>query len=165
MYVRTPFLKIFPHSILFSCILKNRKEVLITRHPVETIYYLENPQRNISTYASTTQLTVESVVKDVFGVACVADIKIMLQYNKEFRKSISQLHNAMDDDLTLEMVFRVASKEDLLRFKKSLLESSLNDAETSIDCPFSATIQLQDGRYTWNESTSVYEKQKERISS
>src|SRR6478735_3803717 len=127
MYVRTPFLKIFPHSILFSCILKNRKEVL--------------------------------------GVACVADIKIMLQYNKEFRKSISQLHNAMDDDLTLEMVFRVASKEDLLRFKKSLLESSLDDAETSIDCPFSATIQLQDGRYTWNESTSVYEKQKERLSS
>ncbi|MGG3542514.1 hypothetical protein ABES09_17000 [Priestia megaterium] len=108
----------------------------MTRHPVETIYYLENPQRDISTYASTTQLTVESVVKDVFGVACVADIKIMLQYNKEFRKSISQLHNAMDDDLTLEMVFRIASKEDLLRFKKSLLESSLDDAETSIDCPF-----------------------------
>ncbi|MFP7735416.1 hypothetical protein ACLHDF_18740 [Priestia aryabhattai] len=139
--------------------------MLITRHPVETIYYLENPQRNISTYASTTQLTVESVVKDVFGVACVADIKIMLQYNKEFRKSISQLHNAADDDLMLEMVFRVASKEDLLRFKKSLLESSLNDTETSIECPFSATIQLQDGRYTWNESTSVYEKQKERLSS
>ncbi|MFQ6582984.1 hypothetical protein [Priestia megaterium] len=137
----------------------------MTRHPVETIYYLENPQRDISTYASTTQLTVESVVKDVFGVACVADIKIMLQYNKEFRKSISQLHNAMDDDLTLEMVFRIASKEDLLRFKKSLLESSLDDTEASVDCPFSTTIQLQDGRYTWNESTSVYEKQKERLSS
>jgi hypothetical protein len=145
--------------------------VLFIKQAIETIYYLENPQHHVVKYASITQLKYESIVKDVFGVVCVNDIKKMLRYNKGFRQSVCEARGIEEDEITLDMIFRVASKDDLILLKNSLINKNLHDESipddqvTIISCPFNLIIQLQDGIYQWDEEKCSYEKLKTTITS
>ncbi|MEH7086859.1 hypothetical protein V7139_29750 [Neobacillus drentensis] len=130
---------------------------------IETVYFLENPEKNIIKFATGTQLRYEDVIKEVFGVACINDLHMMLQYNKSFQTSICNSHGISEKKLTLDKILRVASKLDMLRLKKQLMDQKYNsidetvqDGDTPIDCPFDATIKLQEGLFQWDDSNFSY---------
>ena len=99
----------------------------------ETIYYLENPETDQVTFATGSQLRYEDIVKNVFGVASIHDLPMMIQYNKSFQSSISESHGVMENEVKLEMVLRVASKMDLLQLKKQYLDNQKNDQSASLE--------------------------------
>lgn len=80
---------------------------------IETLYFLNNPERNITTIATETQLRYEDIIKDVFGVACESDLIMMIKFNKKFRDSICHEYGVTDSEIRLDMIFRIATKDDV----------------------------------------------------
>lgn len=119
---------------------------------VETIYILENPEKDLIKFATATQLRYDDVIKEVFGVACVKDLPMMIQFNKSFQESLCKKNGIGEKNITLNHIFRVATKEEL-----QLLRNELQSQRTEpIPCPFDSVIQLQDGIFQWDESNSSY---------
>ncbi len=131
-------------------------------YEVETIYYLENPEKEIITFATGTQLKYEDTIKDVFGVACLKDLPMMIKYNKSFQDSIRSSHGISEKEITLEMVFRVASKTELLQLRQKLqakaTESDNGESsnEEEISAPFDSIIRLQEGIFKWDNQKCAY---------
>jgi len=130
---------------------------------IETVYLLENPEKNISKLATGTQLRYEDVIKEVFGVACINDLHMMLQYNKSFQTSICKSYGISEKKITLDKIIRIASKSDMLRLKDNLIEKhknnlddSYSDDNSSIQCPFDSIIKLQEGIYQWDDADFSY---------
>ncbi|WP_040208881.1 hypothetical protein [Neobacillus jeddahensis] len=130
---------------------------------IETVYFLENPEKNIIKFATGTQLRYEDVIKEVFGVACINDLHMMIQYNKSFQTSICNCYGISEKKITLDKIIRVASKTDLLRLKKHLLEQQREQVENvqlvedqHIQRPFDAVIKLQEGLYQWDDANFSY---------
>jgi len=80
---------------------------------LETLYFLNNPERNITTIATETQLRYGDIIKDVFGVACENDLQMMIKFNKKFRDSICHEYKVTESEISLDMIFRIATKEDI----------------------------------------------------
>lgn len=85
----------------------------------KTFYYLENPESGISRIATGLQLKYEDIIKDTFGVAEIKDLLMMLKYNKGFQESICKAHGVAENEITLDLIFRIASNDDLISTKKS----------------------------------------------
>jgi hypothetical protein len=83
----------------------------------KSIYFLENPETGICKLATGLQLKYEDTIKDVFGVADFKDLLMMLKYNKGFQESICKAHEIAEKDIKLELIFRIATKDDLLQQK------------------------------------------------
>nr|WP_052352802.1 hypothetical protein [Neobacillus dielmonensis] len=128
------------------------------KNSIETIYILVNPEKDIVKFATDYQVRYEDTIKDVFGVACISDLHMMLQFNKGFQESISKRNGNKENKISLDSVIRVASKEELLQLKKQLTndqQTSDNNA-SSITCPFNTVIQLRDGIFQWDDNHSAY---------
>lgn len=129
---------------------------------IETIYILENPEKNMVKFATDYQLRYDDIIKEVFGVACLNDLCMMIQFNKSFQESICNKYGISDHSITLNRIIRIASKNDMLQLKKQLLEKMEQemdfspDTETSIPCPFDTVIKLADGIFKWDEMKSAY---------
>ncbi|ULT54734.1 hypothetical protein L1999_16430 [Neobacillus drentensis] len=133
---------------------------------IETVYRLENPEKNIIKFATGTQLRYEDVIKEVFGVACINDLHMMIQYNKSFQTSICNSYGISEKKITLDKIIRIASKADMLTFKQHLIENKQNyqqDQETDpventthVNRPFDTIIKLQEGIYQWDDSNYSY---------
>jgi hypothetical protein len=122
---------------------------------IETIYYLENPEDGIKKWVTESQLKYENIIKDVFGVALVSDLPIMIQYNKKFQDSICDANHVTTKQISLDMIFRIASKNDILEFKKEYLTDQDSQAEI-IHPPFDPVIKLNEGIFKWNQNNSSY---------
>jgi len=132
-------------------------------YEIETIYYLENPETDKSAFATGSQLQYEDIIKDVFGVACLHDLSMMIQYNKGFQSCICENYGVSENEIKLDLVLRVASKLDLFQLKSQLLET-LNKQETfsdskqvSVPRPFDHMIRLQEGIFKWDDHSSAYQ--------
>jgi hypothetical protein len=129
---------------------------------VETIYILENPEKNIIEFATGNQLRYEDIIKDVFGVACINDVQMMLQFNRNFQESICKRDQIKENIITIDRVIRVATKEELHQLREKLIEQISENIEhpqnneISIPCPFDQIIKLQEGFFKWDESKSSY---------
>jgi len=135
---------------------------------IETIYRLENPERNVIKFATGTQLRYEDVIKEVFGVACINDLHMMIQYNKSFQTSICNSYGISEKKITLDKIIRIASKSDMLTLKQHLIyEKSFNDLQDEaasseeentnhVNRPFDTIIKLQEGIYQWDDSNYSY---------
>lgn len=121
---------------------------------IETIYYMENPETEQTAFATGTQLKYEDIIKDVFGVACIQDLSMMIQYNKNFQTSICQSYGVLENEVSLDMILRVASKMDLLQLRKKLIDQQ--DSNEMVSCPFDTVIRLQEGIFEWDEEHSSY---------
>jgi len=136
--------------------------MLFLKEKIETVYLLENPQRNIIKYATGTQLRYEDIIKEVFGVTCIDDLKMMIQYNKSFQESICDRNGISENKITLNRILRVASRMDLLELRKQLIDKKRLDIDASLEtdisltCPFDYVIKLQEGIFSWNEGDSSY---------
>jgi hypothetical protein len=119
---------------------------------VETIYILENPEKDIIKFATASQLRYEDTIKEVFGVACVNDLPMMIKFNKSFQESLCKKNGITEKNITINHVFRVATKDELLSLREQLLSAHAD----SITRPFDDVIQLQDGVFQWDDSTSTY---------
>lgn len=128
-------------------------------YEIETIYYLANPETDQIAFATGSQLRYEDIIKDVFGVASIHDLPMMIQYNKNFQTSICKYFGVMENEITLEMIVRVATKIDLLQLKKQYeeeLQPLSAEGNRTIQCPFDTTIRLQEGIFQWDEEDSSY---------
>lgn len=128
-------------------------------YDIETIYYLANPETDQITFATGSQLRYEDIIKDVFGVASIHDLPMMIQYNKSFQTSICKYFGVAENEITLEMIVRVASKIDLLQLKKQYEEQPLQVSQEEsgmIPRPFDTVIRLQEGIFQWDEEHSSY---------
>ncbi|MCQ6274923.1 hypothetical protein JMM81_08095 [Bacillus sp. V3B] len=127
-------------------------------YEIETIYYLENPETEQITFATGSQLKYDDIIKDVFGVASIHDLPMMIQYNKGFQSCICKNHGVMENEITLEMILRIASKVDLLQLEKQYIENQSipSQENSSMPCPFDSTIKLQEGIFQWNDKDSTY---------
>jgi hypothetical protein len=127
-------------------------------YEIETIYYLENPETEQIAFATGSQLRYEDIIKDVFGVASIHDLPMMIQYNKGFQSCICKSHGVTEHEITLEMIVRIASKIDLLQLKEQNTENNSAPAEenSSMSCPFDSTIKLQEGIFQWDDEHSTY---------
>jgi hypothetical protein len=130
---------------------------------IETVYFLENPEKNIIKFATGTQLRYEDVIKEVFGVACINDLHMMIQYNKGFQISVCNSHGISEQKITLDRILRVASKMDMLRFKSELMDQNRNvmndvplDDVPPIQCPFDSIIKLKEGIFRWDDNNFSY---------
>jgi hypothetical protein len=119
---------------------------------VETIYILENPEKDLVKFATATQLRYEDTIKEVFGVACVKDLPMMIQFNKSFQESLCKKNGINEKNITIKHIFRVATKDELQLLRNQLQ----SEHEDSIPCPFDTVIRLQDGIFQWDESNSSY---------
>lgn len=122
---------------------------------IETIYYLENPEDGVKKWVTASQLKYENIIKDVFGVALVSDLPIMIQYNKKFQESICDANQITTNQICLDMIFRIASKTDLLEYRNRYLADKNSEAEI-IPPPFDPVIKLNEGIFKWNENNSSY---------
>ncbi|WP_312469490.1 hypothetical protein [Neobacillus sp.] len=130
---------------------------------IETVYFLENPEKNIVKFATGTQLRYEDIIKEVFGVASINDLQMMIQYNKGFQNSICKSHGISEKKITLDKIIRVASKMDMIRLKKDLIDNKRNniddlpiEANIPITCPFDSIIKLQEGIFQWDDNNFSY---------
>ncbi|PLS08551.1 hypothetical protein [Neobacillus cucumis] len=135
---------------------------------IETIYRLENPEKNIIKFATGSQLRYEDIIKEVFGVASVTDLHMMIQYNKNFQTSICKSYGIKNENkIPLNKIIRIASKSDLLDLKQQLVnerkqnpennqEVKLDEKDNNVNRPFDTIIQLQEGIYQWDESNFSY---------
>ncbi|WP_462413367.1 hypothetical protein [Neobacillus sp. Marseille-QA0830] len=128
------------------------------KEAIETIYILENPEKNIVRFATDYQVRYEEIIKEVFGVACISDLHMMLRFNKGFQESVCKRSGVKEKNISLDCVIRVASKEELLQLKEQLSETnqSLENNGPSIHCPFDSVIQLSDGIFQWDDHHSAY---------
>nr|WP_241993907.1 hypothetical protein [Mesobacillus foraminis] len=125
---------------------------------IEKVFYLENPEAGIKKFATESQIRVENIVKDVFGVATIGDLPMMIKYNKKFQGSVCDVNQIKPSEITVDLIFRVATKNDLLPLKihyQQLKEHNNQDADTP---PFNTVIQLGDGIFQWDDSTNSYIK-------
>lgn len=123
------------------------------KNPIETIYILENPEKNIIKFATGYQLKYDDTIKDVFGVACLNDLEMMIQFNKPFQDSICAGKNISVKNISLNQIIRIATKSELLHLREQLLEQF---GDTPIQRPFDATIMLKEGIFRWDEVNSSY---------
>lgn len=123
------------------------------KNPIETIYILENPEKNIIKFATGYQLKYEDTIKDVFGVACLNDLEMMIQFNKPFQESICTSKNINIKNVSLNQVIRIASKTELLQLREQLIEQL---GDLPIPCPFDSIIMIQEGIFRWDEINSSY---------
>lgn len=123
---------------------------------IETIYILENPEKNIRKFATGYQLRYDDTIKEVFGVACLHDLTMMLQFNKSFQESICKKDGITENNITLNCIVRIASKDELHQLKKQLEEKMNQDNLNSIPCPFNSIVKLQEGIFKWDDSNSSY---------
>jgi hypothetical protein len=129
---------------------------------IETVYILENPEKNLVKFATSYQLRYDDIIKEVFGVACLNDVYMMIQYNKSFQESICKRNGTNDNKVSLDQIIRIASKNELNQLKEQLiheleLDQEIEPAnEVSITCPFDSTIQLKEGIFKWDETNSCY---------
>ena len=124
---------------------------------IDTIYILENPEKNIIKFATGYQLKYDDIIKDVFGVACLNDLEMMIQFNKPFQDSICANKKINGNKISLNAVLRVASKSELLQLRNELLEEVGN---LPIPRPFDSVIKLQEGIFHWDETNSTYISEK-----
>jgi hypothetical protein len=122
---------------------------------IQTIYCLENPEDGVKKCVTEAQLKYENIIKDVFGVALVSDLPIMIQYNKKFQESICHANQVSSSQINLNMIFRIASKSDLLEYRKKFVANNEYNAEI-ISPPFDPVIKLSDGIFEWNKRDSSY---------
>lgn len=127
-------------------------------YEIETVYYLENPEKGLITFATGAQIKYEDIIKDVFGVACLKDMPMMIQYNKSFKDSICKSHGVRENEITMEMVLRVASKMELLQLRQQYIDKNESGQLDNIPCPFDSIIRLQDGIYSWDQADFSYKK-------
>jgi hypothetical protein len=137
--------------------------VLLLGNSIETVYFLENPEKDIIKFATGAQLRYEDVIKEVFGVACINDLHMMIQYNKSFQNCICNTHGISEQKITLDRILRVASKMDMLQFKKQLMDQKRNnmdeeplEGDLSIQRPFDSIIKLQEGIFQWDDTNFSY---------
>lgn len=134
---------------------------------IETIYRLENPEENIIKFVTGTQLRYEDVIKEVFGVASVNDLHMMIQYNKNFQTSICNSYGISEKKITLDKIIRIASKADILFLKQQLInekksnpqkddQNNPGEEDHHINRPFDTIIQLQEGIYQWDDNNFSY---------
>jgi hypothetical protein len=124
---------------------------------IDTIYILENPEKKIIKFATGYQLKYDDIIKDVFGVACLNDLQMMIQFNKPFQDSICNSKNVNLKDISLKQVIRIASRNELHQLREQLLEEL---GKLPIPRPFDSTIQLQEGIFHWDETNSLYTSEK-----
>ncbi|MBB6445249.1 hypothetical protein [Bacillus benzoevorans] len=122
-------------------------------YEIETVYYLENPETEQIKFATGSQLRYEDIIKDVFGVASIHDLPMMIQYNKGFQTCLCKSHGIKETEITLEMILRVASKMDLRDFREQYLKEPENEDKS---CPFESVIRLQEGIFKWDEEECAY---------
>jgi hypothetical protein len=127
------------------------------KNQIDTIYILENPEKNIIKFATGYQLKYDDIIKDVFGVACLNDLQMMIQFNKPFQDSICTSKSINLNEITLKQVIRIASRNELLQLRDRLMEQLGN---LPIPRPFDTTIQLQEGIFHWDETNSLYTSEK-----
>lgn len=130
------------------------KGCLLLQNNIETIYILENPEKNIIQFATGYQLRYDEIIKEVFGVACMNDVQMMLKFNRSFQESICKRDHIHENKLSIERIVRVATKNELLQLRKQLIEKQ--GFEESTPCPFHSIIKLKDGIFEWDESKSSY---------
>lgn len=124
----------------------------------ETIYYIENPEAGIKKFVTESQLKFENIIKDIFGVAFVNDLQMMIQYNKKFQECICKANQISEDEISLDLIFRVATKEDIKQFKKEYLARETANHKESIAPPFNNIIHLHEGIFKWNDKKYSYIK-------
>ncbi|WP_026576264.1 hypothetical protein [Bacillus sp. UNC438CL73TsuS30] len=130
---------------------------------IETVYILENPEKKITRFATGSQIRYEDVIKEVYGVASIQDLPMMIQFNKGFHDSICERYGIIGNKISIDRLIRIASKDELLLFKKQLVERSREEIKgtmeqvITIPCPFNATIRLQEGIFEWNDSDFSYD--------
>lgn len=124
---------------------------------IDTIYILENPEKNVIKFATGYQLKYDDIIKDVFGVACLNDLEMMIQFNKPFQDSICANKKINVNKISLNAVLRVASKTELLQLRNELLDEVGN---LPIPRPFDSVIKLQEGIFHWDETKSTYISEK-----
>ncbi|MED1472246.1 hypothetical protein [Bacillus salipaludis] len=130
---------------------------------IETVYILENPEKKITRFATGSQIRYEDVIKEVYGVASIQDLPMMIQFNKSFHDSICEKYGINESKISINRLIRVASKDELLLLKTQLVEScreeikSYSEEVVSIPCPFNPTIRLQEGIFEWNDSDFSYD--------
>ncbi|MEH7180370.1 hypothetical protein [Neobacillus vireti] len=123
------------------------------KNHIDTIYILENPEKNIIKFATGYQLKYDDTIKDVFGVACLNDLEMMIQFNKPFQDSICSSKQINVKNISLNSVVRIASKTELLQLREELLKEV---GKLPIPRPFDSVIRLQEGIFHWDESNSLY---------
>lgn len=128
---------------------------------IETVYYLENPETKLIKFATGYQLKYDDIIKDVFGVASLKDLPMMIKYNKNFQDSICATHGIKENEITIEMVVHVASKTELNLLRVQMLkenkDNEINELP-NIPCPFDSTIRLKEGIFSWDQQSSTYNK-------
>jgi len=128
---------------------------------IETVYYLENPETKLIKFATGYQLKYDDIIKDVFGVACLKDLPMMIKYNKNFQDSICASHGIKENEITIEMVVHVASKTELHKLRVQMMQEN-NHLENNelpiIPCPFDSIIRLKEGIFSWDQQSSTYNK-------
>lgn len=135
------------------------------QNTVETIFILENPGKNIVKFATDYQLRYNDIIKEVFGVACLNDVSMMIQFNKSFQQSICEKYGISENKVSINQIIRVASRDELHRLKKQLIEdrkqnNQLYPENESIPCPFDSIIKLKEGIFEWDEADCSYYKVK-----
>jgi hypothetical protein len=130
------------------------ERVSLLQNNIETIYILENPEKDIIQFATGYQLRYDEVIKEVFGVACLDDVQMMLKFNRNFQESICKRDDIQENKLSIDRIVRVATKHELLHLRKQLIDEQ--GVEGSIPCPFQSIIKLKDGIFEWDESNSSY---------
>lgn len=126
------------------------------KYEIETIYFLENPETLKTAFATGSQLQYEDVIKDVFGVACLHDLSMMIQYNKGFQTCICESFGVSENEVKLDLVLRVANRTDLLKLRSQLLETN-NHQPDSMSRPFDTMIRLQEGIFKWDDHAFSYQ--------
>jgi hypothetical protein len=91
----------------------------------ETIYYLENPELGITKFATGSQIKYGDIVKEVFGVADINDLLMMIKYNKSFQECVCKAHGIRENEITLNKIFRVATNNDLAQLKDRVLNKRI----------------------------------------
>ncbi|WP_335716305.1 hypothetical protein [Neobacillus drentensis] len=126
---------------------------------IQSVYILENPEQKMIKFTTDYQLRYGNIIKEVFGVACIEDLSLMIQFNRSFQESICKRNGISEKNITIDKIIRIATKKELLLLKTELIEklgrlSQGNDF--SISRPFDTEIKLQDGIFKWDEKNSSY---------
>ncbi|MCM3588007.1 hypothetical protein M3182_20085 [Mesobacillus maritimus] len=124
----------------------------------EKIYWLENPESGATMIATESEVKYENTIKDVFGVAFIEDLEKMISYNKKFREQICAARHITEKEISLGMVFRLATKDDLIPLKKEYLAQGEELTTNTITPPFSTTIELEEGLFNWDVKECSYVK-------
>ncbi|MDN3016372.1 hypothetical protein PH210_09180 [Paenibacillus sp. BSR1-1] len=126
---------------------------------IQSVYILENPEQKMIKFATDYQLRYGNIIKEVFGVACIEDLSLMIQFNRSFQESICKRNGINEKKITLDKVIRIASKEELLQLKTNMLEelgANAQEKKLSIPRPFDIVIRLKDGIFQWDDKVSSY---------